>query len=541
MDWTGHFLVDYGLATVCAWAGEEAVTDSALRHAYDQMRLQLQSNERFYRKLAHRLIPNSPFTQPGSDLAQCLAMLDSLYQQAVQSLQPGPEICHICGRRVPEQAISAARKHLFPLLSGMFNFYLELQDGMSVCGLCRFAVLTLLFTQPTARVLVPDSKRKRRQDVFLIPHVQHLPWLSYHVHQSTAETRGLSAAPDSRRIASTLQPERLTLGVLAELYSNTRHMLPRGVPFTVWMFNAHNISTDTYLRYYTIPHPVVEWAQRLIDLVMFRYPRPGPPVPFLQENTIHQVAPLLDGRYVPPRPVRQDGELVLPRDRWYAVRRFLTEVEMLDPSIPASIHEIVVGLVGTDIQLGKQLQKELFAPDARALQQFRKRLLDAVRQGKVSDHAAGLFLTFEPFRAIGYLRVCLNDYVCWLEEGSPYPFDLNVSPVSNKTELQGLVEQVAQRIATHHHAKHLYRQLLRAQGMKQLRHFYVRLAQRGLLEWSEFVQLYEPDFVGSADAVRQAVLHNLAMKDYLLVCLASLLGAQAVTEDDEEVSDEADL
>jgi CRISPR-associated protein Cst1 len=164
VNWTGNPFVDAGLAAIAAIARVsrlEDLTPEHLSQAADELERILLSDQAlgismdrsFAKGALSQLFPNSELVNPShwkgktpeakvenvrskfrwglrSDLKRAIACLS----------QDGSELCHLCGRQAPEEAVTPVRKDKLPLLVGIVNFYPAFAYGVQVCGLCAFAV-----------------------------------------------------------------------------------------------------------------------------------------------------------------------------------------------------------------------------------------------------------------------------------------------------------------------------------------------------------------------------------------------------------------
>jgi CRISPR-associated protein Cst1 len=143
-DWTGHPVVDVGLAALCAMAGVrelEELTDDHLDATVREL-----EEAYFSRSMGSYLTclyPNAAPVNPtiGAQKRRLYAeeVLRGYRLQGVRGAQP----CGICGR----QAIRGANRQHLPLLTaeGSFNFLPAGQGSLPICGLCLSAAQAFAF------------------------------------------------------------------------------------------------------------------------------------------------------------------------------------------------------------------------------------------------------------------------------------------------------------------------------------------------------------------------------------------------------------
>jgi len=164
ITWTGHPFVDAGLSAVAAVVGVKRLEDLKVEHlekaAKELERILLSDQalgigveKSFAKGALSQLFPNSELVNnrnwkgetpevKAENVRQKFreALKGDLKRAKISIVQSGDATCSVCGRQVPESAITFVRKDKMPLLAGIVNFYPAFAYGVRVCGLCAFAV-----------------------------------------------------------------------------------------------------------------------------------------------------------------------------------------------------------------------------------------------------------------------------------------------------------------------------------------------------------------------------------------------------------------
>jgi CRISPR-associated protein Cst1 len=162
--WTGHPFVDAGLAAIAAVVGVKRLEDLKVEHLekaakelehilLSDQALGIGVEKSFAKGTLSQLFPNSELVNPSNwkgetpdakvgNVRQKFreALKGDLERAKISIVQSGDATCLLCGRQVPESAITFVRKDRMPLLAGIVNFYPAFAYGVQVCGLCAFAV-----------------------------------------------------------------------------------------------------------------------------------------------------------------------------------------------------------------------------------------------------------------------------------------------------------------------------------------------------------------------------------------------------------------
>jgi CRISPR-associated protein Cst1 len=172
LHWTGHPLVDHGIATLVAFAGAERegvsrpedVTATDLEafavfaeHALSTKAVQSHASVIF--------TINVPYLQPSHPAAKKAANARWLFRVRDSDSVPGQEKCPYCGR--PSVSVRAVAKsdrlyrELVPLLTGqdVINFAPAGDHGLSLCGRCIVSLQALIVGAPSCegRALVVQA------------------------------------------------------------------------------------------------------------------------------------------------------------------------------------------------------------------------------------------------------------------------------------------------------------------------------------------------------------------------------------------------
>jgi len=156
--------VDAGLSAIAAVVGVKRLEDLKVEHLekaakelerilLSDQSLGLGVEKSFARGILSQLFPNSELVNPSNWKGETPdARAENVRQKFLEGLkgdlerakisivQSGDTPCSVCGRQVPENAMTFIRKDKMPLLAGIVNFYPAFSYGVRVCGLCAFAV-----------------------------------------------------------------------------------------------------------------------------------------------------------------------------------------------------------------------------------------------------------------------------------------------------------------------------------------------------------------------------------------------------------------
>jgi CRISPR-associated protein Cst1 len=147
VTWTGHPFVDAGLSAIAAVVGVKRLEDLKVEHlekaAKELERILLSDQalgigveKSFAKGALSQLFPNSELVNPSNWKGETPdvkaenvrhkfreALKGDLERAKISIVQSGDATCSVCGRQVPESAITFVRKDKMPLLAGIVNFY----------------------------------------------------------------------------------------------------------------------------------------------------------------------------------------------------------------------------------------------------------------------------------------------------------------------------------------------------------------------------------------------------------------------------------
>jgi CRISPR-associated protein Cst1 len=283
VSWTGHPFVDAGLAAIAAVAEVQdlaQLTPKRLEQAAKELKRVLLSDQSlgvgveksFAKGALSQLFPNSELVNPsywkGQTLQQKLQRVRQEYEQGIElDLQrakkcleaEGHTVCAICGNRCPVEAMLVVRKDKVPLLVGNVNFYPALSAGLSICGLCAFALRFL----PMAVLRTSGYKRLWFLHTQLPPVATEIArkygW--QHFDQCIAQHTGLDFYGDWE----TFGDAGTVLYLLCELLNNFSHQLRNiylsPIPTTAYLFSNDNRSS--YVQALPIPNELLRFFAKL--------------------------------------------------------------------------------------------------------------------------------------------------------------------------------------------------------------------------------------------------------------------------------------
>jgi CRISPR-associated protein Cst1 len=275
--------VDAGLAAIAAVAEVQdlaQLTPKRLEQAAKELKRVLLSDQSlgvgveksFAKGALSQLFPNSELVNPsnwkGKTSKQKVISVRQKYQHAIDlDLQrakaclqgAGSELCRICGNRCPADAALVVRKDKVPLLVGNVNFYPALSAGLSICGLCAFALRFL----PMAVLRTSGYKRLWFLHTQLPPVATEIArkygW--QHFDQCIARHTGLDFYGDWE----TFGDAGTVLYLLCDLLSNFSHQLRRiyksPTSTTAYLFSNDNRSS--YVQALPIPNELLMFFAKL--------------------------------------------------------------------------------------------------------------------------------------------------------------------------------------------------------------------------------------------------------------------------------------
>lgn len=142
LTYTGHPLVDVGMATITALVGKRRLaqlTTNDLRHAGEFLEKNYFAEQ--WRGVMFSIFPNSAYTQPKIGEEKKKAYLNT-FIYGFQAAHSSDEKCAFCGR----DALTRSFRQHIPLLTGegTINFFPYGRAGLLACGGCLLAIQAFL-------------------------------------------------------------------------------------------------------------------------------------------------------------------------------------------------------------------------------------------------------------------------------------------------------------------------------------------------------------------------------------------------------------
>jgi CRISPR-associated protein Cst1 len=140
LNYTGHPLVDVGVATITAFAGKDDpadLTETDLDEIADYI-AKTYTQKPLIGFIHGAIFPNSGYTNPGIKPDKRLDFFGPVLYGYRRPAAHGAKSCVCCG----QPAIQQIARDYFPLLTGrgVINFYPEGEAGLPICGRCLLAV-----------------------------------------------------------------------------------------------------------------------------------------------------------------------------------------------------------------------------------------------------------------------------------------------------------------------------------------------------------------------------------------------------------------
>ncbi|HRV94282.1 MAG TPA: type I-B CRISPR-associated protein Cas8b1/Cst1 [Anaerolineae bacterium] len=258
LKFTGHPLVDVGLATITAYAekDEPYELDEADLEAMADYIAKNYTKPPLIGFIHGAVFPNSGYTNPGLKTEQDRReRFGPILYGYRRSPPPGAKACVFCGKPAIEQV---AREY-FPLLTGrdVINFYPEGDWGMPVCGTCLLAIQAYPLGSG-GLLLVVDSDNPEIKAHF----ARH--FLNYNLRAiNLAQAGGDKAA---------LRPEFSQRTLLLETLLDARLMQKDKVSmqelFSITAYQVSNSGQSPSLEIYHLPMQVIGFLK---DMNLAKY------------------------------------------------------------------------------------------------------------------------------------------------------------------------------------------------------------------------------------------------------------------------------
>ncbi len=193
LNWTGHPLVDVGIAALTAFCKQSdptALTEADLTAAADYL-VRLYTQNRAMRGHADGIVfHNTPYTRERDPQARAAYIAEKLYSWR-DDAPTRAERCAFCGR---PSAYRASRRDV-PMLNGqaVINFSPAGRDGLPVCGRCSLALhmlplgcvkcggslLAAHSPDPAITLALARDALERMLKLLALPDLEKLPGVKY--------------------------------------------------------------------------------------------------------------------------------------------------------------------------------------------------------------------------------------------------------------------------------------------------------------------------------------------------------------------------
>ena len=255
LKWTGHALVDVGVAMLTCHAGRERPEDVSTQDidsfATDAEHLYMTPLLQSY--LTVLFTANGPITQPSYDMARRLEEARRLLRLHRTEGRPEADACAFCGR----PAIERLHREMMPLTSaqGPGNFFPYGRSGVPACGLCVVSLHALGIGAPSCsgRALVVEAEDPR----FLLEITKRwYPEMLRLAHLSQAT---------QKKVAAFSHPLTRTIEALVHLQEGmSEEDIERHTPvragLTVYHLSNSGQRPDIHIR--RLPSPIVRFVWR---------------------------------------------------------------------------------------------------------------------------------------------------------------------------------------------------------------------------------------------------------------------------------------
>jgi CRISPR-associated protein Cst1 len=559
ITWTGHPFVDAGLSVIAAVVGVKRLEDLKVEHlekaAKELERILLSDQalgigveKSFAKGALSQLFPNSELVNPSNwkgetpevkaeNVRQKFreALKGDLKRAKISIVQSGDATCSVCGRQVPESAITFVRKDKMPLLAGIVNFYPAFAYGVQVCGLCAFAV----------RFLPMSVMRTGASNRLWFLHTQALD-IAVEISKSYCWTKfnEAIAANESLEFYSQWQTAGdagTVLYVLCELLEGLGEQLREAylhpLPTTAYLFSNDN--QKPFIQPLPIPNELLIFLAGLQLRSRHAFRRFWQELLFVPEGLsgeerkaridfVQEVAhKLLNGDFIIGMCLREGGENQDQPPKlqggWLGHALYLREVRKMPESKLAILERLGLSIAQSDDV--KKRTMELRTAKGSDLYGI---FLRYVREGWLK-HAE--FYTLLPPNSdahAGELRdillAIIYEWQYCQEKGEEFPKvakELTLSSDETLNRIKQIGEQLCQKLSN---LSRWIGQLQTARSGERVRGVYLSAVQRGALSFSDFVFL-----APLGDRQKMWLL-----RDYLLAFLFER--AREVLPEEEEIA-----
>jgi CRISPR-associated protein Cst1 len=510
--------VDAGLAAIAAVAEVQdlaQLTPKRLEQAAKELKRVLLSDQSlgvgveksFAKGALSQLFPNSELVNPsnwkGKTSKQKVISVRQKYQHAIDlDLQrakaclqgAGSELCRICGNRCPADAALVVRKDKVPLLVGNVNFYPALSAGLSICGLCAFALRFL----PMAVLRTSGYKRLWFLHTQLPPVATEIArkygW--QHFDQCIARHTGLDFYGDWE----TFGDAGTVLYLLCDLLSNFSHQLRRiyksPTSTTAYLFSNDNRSS--YVQALPIPNELLMFFAKLQARSTSSFER------FWHDllkvpKSLSEEQRKIRARFVQvvaDRMLRTEQIIGASLDRetpqllggWEAHRLYLSEVLRMSQDKLAILERL-----GIQIAQSSDAKKRINELQSARPNELYGILLQYVREGWLKHDEFYTLLPPNDYSASSEVRDILlaiaYEWEFCQSQGKPFPTQagtITLTPDETLKRIQEVGEQLCQKLPN---LSRWIGQLQTARSTDGIRRAYLSAVRSGAMGFAEFIFL----------------------------------------------------
>jgi len=255
LRWTGHALVDVGVAMLTCHAGRERPEEVTMQEldAFAAEAEKLYMSPLMQSYLTVLFTVNGPITQPSYDAARRAEEARRLLRSHRVEAVPGAGACAFCGR----PAAQRLHREMMPLTSGQGpgNFFPYGRSGLPACGLCILSLLALGLGAPSCsgRALVVEAEDPRL--LLQITKIWYPAMLQFVQLSQVAQ----------KKVAGFSHPLTRTVEALVHLQENmSEEELEGNTPvrggLTVYHLSNHGQGPDIAIR--RLPSSVVRFVWR---------------------------------------------------------------------------------------------------------------------------------------------------------------------------------------------------------------------------------------------------------------------------------------
>jgi CRISPR-associated protein Cst1 len=248
LGYTGHPLVDVGMATIAAFASKRKLAHLS----EDDLRQAGEFLERVYfdekwRGVMFTIFPNSAYTQPKISEAKKQAYIDTFIHGYLSS-RSNNDRCAFCGKPA---LIRNFRQHI-PLLTGegTINFFPGGQAGLPACGVCLLAIQAFLLgsVKCAGRRLLVHSD----DEAMTIEFAQRF---------LTDNRRALSLSAEPENLS---HPRTYFVARLIEIEVERKQAEVDEIPCSMTAYHLTNYGTNPDITLYHFPNQLVAFLRQAL-------------------------------------------------------------------------------------------------------------------------------------------------------------------------------------------------------------------------------------------------------------------------------------